>query len=51
VDYVTQLHLAAGGGSFSIGTRYSYDLRNQMLARFGDRLPPWPPAPAVTAAH
>jgi len=43
-DYVKQLHLAAGGGSFSIGTRYSYDLHNEMLERFGEQLPPWPPA-------
>ena len=47
-DYVKQLHLAGGGGAFSFGTRYSYDLRNEMLTRFGDQLPPWPPALATT---
>ena len=47
VDYVKQLHLAAGGGSFSIGTRYSYDLHNEMLEKFGEQLPPWPPAPVA----
>ena len=42
--YVQQMHAARQGGSFCIGTRYAYSLRNEMLARFGDQLPPWPPA-------
>ena len=44
MQHVQQLHLTHQGGSFSIGTRYSYELRNEMLARFGNQLPPWPPA-------